>query len=174
MEKPFKKAMSLFSKHGLKNATAQLKVAECRAVLALGFGTNASGKLADLQRKLNEEIAKERSDCHFWKSLAAEGERENGSGDGKDPGGEPRGSKRIREEPNPRPSPDPPRGLAPTSEKAADDGVSVTTVGEGSSGDLHGRKRSREETGRTATPDPSPRRRLASSPSPCVGSPPGQ
>ena len=174
MKKPFKKAISLFSKHGLEKATAQLKVAECKAVLTLGFGTNASGKLADLQRQLGEEIAKGRSECHFWKSLGAEGEREDGSGDGGNLGGEPRGPKRIREDENPQPSPGNPQVTAPTSGQAEKEMEVVTPVGEGSSGDPNGRKRSREETDRTSTPEPSPQRQRVSSSSPGVGSPPGR
>ena len=118
--------------------------------------------------------AKGRSDCHFWKSLGAEGEREDGSRDGGDPGGEPRGPKRIREDENPRPSPEHPQVTAPSSGKAEKEMEVVTPVGEGSSGDPNGRKRSREETGVTATPDPSPQRRRVSSSPPSDASAPGR
>ena len=63
-----------------------------------GFGIKVSGRIADLQSRIDEEVAKGRSDKAFWKDLAeansqeavvqAEGEAE----------AESRGQKRPREE----------------------------------------------------------------------------
>lgn len=55
----------------------------------LGFGIKVSGRIADLQSRIDEEVAKGRSDKAFWKDLAeAKGEAE----------AESRGKKRPREE----------------------------------------------------------------------------
>ena len=66
----------------------------------MGFGIKCSGRIADLRSRIDEEVAKGRSDKAFWKDLGeagansqeavveAEGEAE----------AEPRGQKRPREE----------------------------------------------------------------------------
>ena len=65
LEEPFEKAISHFSKHGLENQTAKLKVIECNDVLTLGFGVKASGRVIDLRKRVVDEISKGRSDCMF-------------------------------------------------------------------------------------------------------------
>ena len=67
-------------------------------MLTLGFGIKVSGKIADMRKQLQEEIAKGRSDAAFWKSREeATSEKAGERGEG-GPNEEPRGRKRPREE----------------------------------------------------------------------------
>jgi hypothetical protein len=155
LEEPFKKAISLFSQHGFENQTEKLKVIDCNAVLTLGFGIRMTGRVGSLRERVDEEIAKGRSDCMFWRSLAAARQRDTGAGASEGPGGETRGRKRIREEVDPLPSSEAPHGMAPSSVNNAME-REISTHG----GDTHGRKRSHEEMVRSTTTDPStPRQR---------------
>ena len=101
----YAKAISIFAKHGLENGPAKLKKEECSAVLTLGFGIKVSGKIAEMKKQLQEEIAKGRSDAAFWKSLEEATSEEAGDRREGGPNGEPRGRKRPREETDEREEP---------------------------------------------------------------------
>ena len=98
-------AISIFTRHGLEKATAKLKKAECTAVLTLGFDLKVPGKIAELRSRIDEEVAKGRSDKAFWKDFAEANSKEavvRGEGGAE---AEPRGRKRPREETNEREDP---------------------------------------------------------------------
>ena len=94
----FAKAISICAKHGLENAPAKLKKDECSAVLTLGFGIKVSGKIAEMKKQLQEEIAKGRNGAAFWKSLEEATSEEASDRGGGGPNEEPRGRKRPLEE----------------------------------------------------------------------------
>ena len=49
---PYTQAISHFCKHGIENQTSKMKVIDCKAVLTLGFGIKATGKLGELLQRV--------------------------------------------------------------------------------------------------------------------------
>ena len=122
---PYAQAISQFCKHGIENQTSTLKVLECKALLTLGFGIKATGKLSELRQRVAEQLAKGRSDDAFWRSMAAGGREE----------GEPGGG-----ETNPPPALHPPPASSPPPLAIG----SCRSLIAGCDGEPRGQKRSRE------------------------------
>ena len=102
-----------------------MKVIDCKAVLTLGFGIKATGKLSELRQCVSEQLAKGRSDHAFWRSMAAEG------------GGE---AEPVGGETNPPPALHPPLALSPPPVAIGSRG----SLNAGCDGEPRGQKRSHE------------------------------